>query len=230
MEGLATGRMGIGVIGDEPSGVIIARALGAAGHAVIARSEPREDRQDMVEVHLGSVPIVDQAVAVARSELVILALSPDRLVDTVAELGVLGAWQAGQVVVHLSAEHGLEVLRPAISKGAIGIRLFPLMAFTGTSLDLSNLKESWCMVSAPGPVLPIAQALAIEIGAEPTVLDDRFHEEFAAGIAEATRVAEQSVRSAVGLLRSAGLESPEQAAASLLRSSVERALTERSGE
>lgn len=230
MEGLATGRMGVGVIGDEPSGIVVARALGAAGHAVIARTLPREDRLDMVEVHLGSVPVVERAVAVSRSELVLLAVSSDDLQGVIDDLTTEGAWQAGHVVVHLSPDHGLDVLRPATEKGAIGIRLFPLMAFTGTSLDLHNLKESWCMVSAPTPVLPIAQALAIEIGAEPTVLDDRFHREFSAGVAEATRVAEDSVRRAVGQLMQAGLENPKRAAASLLRSSVERALADGLGE
>ena len=44
------------------------------------------------------------------------------------------------------------------------------MTFTGTSLDLARLADCCFGVTAPGPVLPIAQALVVEMGAEPVVV------------------------------------------------------------
>ena len=44
------------------------------------------------------------------------------------------------------------------------------MAFTGTSIDVHRLTDSYVAVTAPPPVLPIGQALAVELGAEPIVV------------------------------------------------------------
>ena len=65
------------------------------------------------------------------------------------------------------------MLRPAALAGAIPLAIHPAIVFTGTSIDLAHLREASCAVAAPAPVLPIAQALVVELGAEPVVVDER---------------------------------------------------------
>ncbi|HET8867967.1 MAG TPA: DUF2520 domain-containing protein, partial [Agrococcus sp.] len=143
----------------------------------------------------------------------------------VAGLAATGAWQPGQLVVHTAAEHGIEVLRPALERGAIPIALHPAMTFTGTSLDLSRLLEATIAVTAPGPVLPIGQALAVEMGAEPIVVDEADRPAYAEAIAAARDFADGIVAQALRQLHEIGVERPSRVLGGVVRSAVETALS-----
>ena len=90
--------------------------------------------------------------------------------DLVEGLAAARAWQGGQLVVHTAGRFGVGVLAPARAAGAIPLAVHPAMTFTGTSLDLRRLVDCACAVTAPAPVLPVAQALVVEVGAEPVVV------------------------------------------------------------
>jgi predicted short-subunit dehydrogenase-like oxidoreductase (DUF2520 family) len=224
VKGLATGRMGIGLIGSLAQGAVIASGLAGAGHALVARAPVDDAADDHVSAMLPGVPVEDAATVARRSELVILAADGDDLTHTVNHLSDAGAWISGQLVCHLGVSHGLDVLAPATSAGAIGIRLLPLIAFTGTSIDLGRMREAWCVVSAPAPVLPIAQALAIELGMEPLVLDDAHHDDLRDAVEAATTAASEVVTGAMAAFGRAGFSGMEHALAKLLTSSVEAAV------
>lgn len=224
MKGLATGRMGVGLIGSLPLGPVIALGLAGAGHALVARAPGVPEREDQVSAMLPQVPLHDPATVARRSELVLLADDGDALVHQVAALTDAGAWVAGQLVCHLGVSHGLDVLAPATRAGAIGLRLVPLVAFTGTSVDLGRMREAWCVVSAPGPVLPIAQALAIELGMEPLVFEDRNQDALREAIEAATTTATHVVTAALSAFSRAGFDGMGHALAKLLTSSVEAAV------
>ena len=224
MKGLATGRMGVGLIGSLPQGAVIASGLAGAGHALVARAAGDERGEEQLSAMLPGVPIEDAVTVARRSELVILAEDGDNLTDSVDALSAGGAWVSGQLVCHLGVSHGLDVLAPAQSAGAIGLRLLPLIAFTGTSIDVGRMREAWCVVSAPAPVLPIAQALAIELGMEPLVLDDDKQPELRDAIVAATTAATEVVSGAMAAFGRAGFSGMEHALAKLLTSSVEAAV------
>jgi predicted short-subunit dehydrogenase-like oxidoreductase (DUF2520 family) len=224
VKGLATGRMGIGLIGPLAQGAVIASGLAGAGHALVARAPVDDAADDHVSAMLPGVPVEDAVTVARRSELVILAADGDDLTTTVSRLSDAGAWISGQLVCHLGVSHGLDVLAPATSAGAIGIRLLPLIAFTGTSIDLGRMREAWCVVSAPAPVLPIAQALAIELGMEPLVLDDAHHDDLRDAVEAATTAASDVVTGAMAAFGRAGFSGMEHALAKLLTSSVEAAV------
>ena len=137
---------------------------------ISAVSQSARDRADAM---LPGVPVLDVPTIVERSELVVIAVPADQLPELVSGLAAVGAWQPGQLVAHTAPGLGTEVLSPALAAGAIPLAISPAMAFTGTSIDLVRLRESWCAVTAPGPVLPIAQALVVEMGAEPVVVAGR---------------------------------------------------------
>ncbi len=224
MKGLATGRMGVGLIGSLPQGAVIASGLAGAGHALVARAPVDEAVDEQVSAMLPGVPVEDAVTVARRSELVILAEDGDALQKTMTHLTERGAWISGQLVCHLGVHHGLDALTPATAAGAIGMRLLPLIAFTGTSIDLGRMREAWCVVSSPAPVLPIAQALAIELGMEPLVLDDANHADLREAIEAATTAASEVVSGAMAAFGRAGFSGREHALAKLLTSSVEAAV------
>lgn len=217
-----SGRLGVGVIGAGRVGPVLAAALAGADHALVgitAGSDP-----DRVEAVLPGVPVLTADEVVRRSELVVLAVPHDELPGLVAGLADLGAWQTGQLVLHTDPAYGVDVLAPAAARGAIPLAVHPAMAFTGTSIDLRQLRDSYAAVTAPGMVLPIAQALAVELGCEPVVVAEADRAAYAEAIATATEFSAAIVTQAAGLLAQAGVEDPGRFLSALVHSTVERAL------
>lgn len=219
-----SGRLGVGVIGAGRVGAVLGAALQYAGHAVVGVSAVSRSSRDRAEALLPGVPVLDIPVVVERSELVIVAVPTDELAALVAGLGAAGVWQAGQLVVHTAAAYGTAVLAPALASGGIPLAIHPAMAFTGTSIDLARLRESYCAVTAPAPVLPIAQALVVEMGAEPVVVAENDRAAYAEAIATATGFSTAIVSQAMGLLDGIGMESPGRVLGPLMRSAMESAL------
>lgn len=219
-----SGRLGVGIIGAGKVGPILGAALAGAGHSIIGISSSSADTEDRVGAILPNVPVLEIEQIVERSELVIIAVPESELSPLVEGLAKLKAWQPGQLVMHTVASQGYRVLAPATAAGAIPLALHPALAFTGTSVDLVRLRESYCAVTAPGPVLTIAQALAVEIGAEPLVIAEQDRPAYGEAIATATSFSAAVIDQAVGLLSDIGVSAPGSVLASLVRSTVDNAL------
>ncbi|MBU4464512.1 MAG: DUF2520 domain-containing protein [Actinobacteria bacterium] len=216
------GRLGVGIIGAGRVGPVFGAALGGAGHAIVGVTSGSDDER--VGAILPGVPVLDALEVARRSELVVIAVPHDELAGLVAGLADLGGWQPGQLVLHTDPAFGLDVLAPAVARGAIPLAVHPAITFTGTSMDLRLLRDAYAGVTAPGPVLPIAQALAVEIGCEPVVIADADRASYAEGIATATTFSREIVRQATALLRQAGIESPGIYLAPLVHTAVDLAL------
>jgi predicted short-subunit dehydrogenase-like oxidoreductase (DUF2520 family) len=219
-----SGRLGVGIIGAGHVGPVIGAALAAAGHAVVGISAVSADSKDRAEAMLPGVPILDIAAVIERSELVILAVPTSELESLVNGLAATGTWVAGQLVLHTAAEYGTTILAPATAVGAIPLAVHPAMSFTGTSIDLARMHESYCAVTAPTPVLPIGQALVVEMGAEPVIVAEADRPAYAEAIATATGFSRAIVGQAVGILSGFGMDQPGRVLAPLVRSAVENAL------
>jgi predicted short-subunit dehydrogenase-like oxidoreductase (DUF2520 family) len=218
------GRLGIGVIGAGHVGPILAAALAGAGHALVGISAVSQASRDRAEAILPLVPVLTVPEIVERSELVIIAVPDDQLESLVAGLAATGTWQPGQLVLHTSARHGLTVLAPALAAGAIPLAIHPAMSFTGTSLDITRLADSYFAVTAPAPVLPIGQALVVEMGGEPVIVAERDRPAYAEAIETATAFSTAIVEQSTRLLREIGIEQPGAVIAPLVRSAIENAL------
>lgn len=219
------GRLGIGIIGAGRVGPVLGAALAGAGHAIVGVATVSEHNRERVGAMLPGVPILEIPDLVERSELVILAIPEDQIEPLVAGLAAAGAWQPGQLLLHTAPGLGYQVLAAATARGAIPLAVHPAMAFTGTSLDLVHLRESYCAVTAPTPVLPIGQALVVEMGGEPVVIAEADRAVYAGAVATAVGFSESVVGAAVGMLATLGIERPGAVIAPLVRSSVERALS-----
>lgn len=216
------GRLGVGVIGAGRVGPVFAAALAGAGHALTGIT--RGSDPERVEAMLPGLPMLDALDIVRRSELVVIAVPHEELPGLVAGLADLEAWQPGQLVLHTDPAFGLDVLAPAAARGAIPLAVHPAIAFTGTSMDVRALHDAHAAVAAPGPFLPIAQALAVEIGCEPVVIPEEGRAAYAEGIATATSFSRAIVRQATALLSEAGIEAPGRYLAALVHSTVDQAL------
>jgi len=150
---------------------------------------------------------------------------PDDVLPTLVEgLAAVGAWQPGQLVVHTSGRYGWRVLQPAVGCGAIPLALHPATTFSGTSLDLVRLVDCCFGVTAPGPVLPIAQALVVEMGAEPVVVAEEARPLYHAALAHGANHLVTLVAQSLELLRSAGIEPADRVLAPLLSAALDNAL------
>ncbi|WP_165063319.1 Rossmann-like and DUF2520 domain-containing protein [Marisediminicola senii] len=219
-----SGRLGVGIVGAGLVGPVLGAALAGAGHAIVGISAISEASRERASAILPGVPMIDVPALVERSELVILAVPADELEGLVAGLAAVKAWQPGQLVVHTAARFGTAVLAPAMAQGAIPLAIHPAMAFTGTSIDVARLAETWFAVTAPGPVQPIGQALVVEMGGEPVMIAEADREAYAEAISTATSFSHAIVAQATGILAEIGVEAPGRLLAPLVRSSVENAL------
>lgn len=219
----ATGRMGVGLVGDSPAASVFALALAGAGHTVIGRSLPPEDRADSLDALLPGVAVWDVERVVSRSELVLLAAEGEALEAVVKKLVAEEICQQGQLVCHLDYRRGIDVLTPLVSAGVIPLWMYPLVPLSGTSVDLVRLADSWCAVAAPTPVLPIAQALAIEVGMEPLVIQPAQHDAFVRSIDAIAAISDRLVVDATADLERAGVERATPALGSLLRHAIDQA-------
>lgn len=220
------GRLGVGVVGAGRVGPVIGAALGGAGHAVVGVTSGSDD--DRVAGILPGVPVLDAQEVLRRSELVILAVPHDELPGLVAGLAELGAWQPGQLVLHTDPAYGIDVLEPAQRTGAIPLAVHPAISFTGTSIDLRQLQAGFAAVTAPAPVLPIAQALAVELGCEPVVIAEQDRAAYAEAISTASAFSRAIIGQSTSLLRGIGIENPGGYLSALVQSTVETALREAS--
>lgn len=220
------GRLGVGVIGAGRVGPVVGAALAGAGHALVGITSGSDDER--VSAILPDVPFLAPDEILRRSELVVLAVPHGELAALVAGLAEVGAWQPGQLVLHTDPGHGLAVLEPARLAGAIPLAVHPAIVFSGTSMDLRQLRDSFAGVSAPAAALPIAQALAVEMGCEPVVIAEADRGAYAEAVATASEFSRAIIGQATALLEQVGVENPGGFLSALVSSSVERALREAS--
>jgi predicted short-subunit dehydrogenase-like oxidoreductase (DUF2520 family) len=222
---LKQGRLNIGLVGGDVIGIAIATALQEAGHLVVAVPKDQPDSKDKLEHLFPTAKPLSNDDILAASDLVLLAVPANIIESTAASLAESNAWRKGQLVVHFAPEHGHEILEAATAQGAIALAIHPAMHFTGTSLDLRRMKESYFAVSAPQVALPIVQALVIEMGAEPIVIEASGRESYFEAIEVASNFSAMIVNQAVGLLEQAGVENPALVIAPVIESAVDQALS-----
>jgi predicted short-subunit dehydrogenase-like oxidoreductase (DUF2520 family) len=220
------GRLGVGIIGAGRVGPVVGAALAGAGHAITGITTGSDDER--ASAVLPDVPVLEALEVVRRSELVIIAVPHDQLPALVSGIAEVGGWQIGQLVLHTDPGYGIEVLRAAAERGAIPLAVHPAISFTGSSIDLRQLQASYAAVTAPAAVLPIAQALAVEMGCEPIVIAEEDRAAYADAIHTVTEFSRSIIGQSTERLRGIGVENAGGYLSALVQSTVERALREAS--
>ena len=223
------GRLGVGVISAGKVGAVLGASLRAAGHSVVGVHAVSEDSRSRAESLLPDVPVLEIPEILRRAELVLLAVPDDVLPEVVSGIAEAGHIQAGQLIVHTSGRHGTGVLGPAQQAGAIGLAIHPAMTFTGMSMDLQRLNACAFAVTAPGPVLPIAQALVVEMGGEPVVIAEQDRGTYHAALTHASNHLNTLTGQAAEMLGRIGVEQPDHVLRPLMHASLDNALASGEG-
>jgi predicted short-subunit dehydrogenase-like oxidoreductase (DUF2520 family) len=214
----------IGFVGNEPAGPVLAKAWAQAGNELVGAAVDSPEAIERVETLLPDLVIAGMAAVAEDADLVLLAVpyaDVEIVCDGLTDLGLFGP---KKLVAHLSPLRGYGVLASAAQLGAVPIALHPVMHFSGTSMDLLVLKNSTIAISAPEMLLPIAQALAIELGGEPLVVQEHQRAAYAEAFEVASSFSSLVVQQAIGILEEAGVEAPAKLIGPVVRSAVDKAL------
>jgi predicted short-subunit dehydrogenase-like oxidoreductase (DUF2520 family) len=218
------GRLTVGIIGAGPVGTVLGQALASAGHIVVGIASTDERNLERASIMLPGVPLKSVLQIIEDADLLLFAIPADQLAPTINGLAQNSVFRAGQLVVHTAGEHGYNILGPATAQGVIPLAIHPAMTFTGTSIDLAKIRESYFAVAAPNVALPIAQALVIEMGAEPIVIAETDRQKYFEAVSVANEFSAMVVNQAIGLLEEIGIEDARGVIAPTIRSAVEQAL------
>jgi predicted short-subunit dehydrogenase-like oxidoreductase (DUF2520 family) len=220
-------RLAVGVVSAGRVGSVFGAALARAGHTVVAASGVSAASVRRAEELLPGVPLLAPDEVVRRADLVLLALPDDAMAGMVRGLVAAGALRAGQIIVHTSGAHGVEVLQPAADAGALPLALHPVMTFTGRAEDLERIVAcSVGVTAATGDeaAWSVGEALVVEMGAEPVRIPAEARALYHTALAHGANHLVALVADCAQLLADAGVAHPQRMLGPLLSAALDNAL------
>jgi len=217
-------RLDVGIVGTGRVGAVLGAALHQAGHRLVAVSAVSEQSRARARALLPGIPVTPVEEVVARAELVLLTVPDEALPSLIAGLSATSSWQAGQLVVHTSGRYGTAIFEAASGHHILGLALHPVMTFTGTAMDLLMLTDCCFGITAPGALRAVAEALVLEMGAEPVWIQEQDRPMYHAGLAHGANHLVTLVAQAIQVVGSAGVQDPVRLIAPLLHAALDNAL------
>ena len=215
----------MGVVGAGRVGAVLAAALRAAGHEVVAAAGESDASRRRIAELLPGVPR-RKPTAVARAcDLLLLTVPDDMLANVVTMLAASGALHEGQHVVHTSGRHGLAVLEPARAVGARVAAMHPAMTFTGTAVDLDRLRRHRLRPHRrrrPSAASP--RRWSPTSAARPMWVPEEMRTLYHAGLAHGANHLVTLVTEAMEILSAAGADDPAGTLRPLLTAALDNAL------
>ncbi|MDQ1701460.1 MAG: hypothetical protein QOF57_712, partial [Frankiaceae bacterium] len=123
-----------------------------------------------------------------------------------------------------AGRYGVGVLDPATRIGALPLALHPVMTFAGTPVDHDRLAGCNWGVTAPEEILPIAQALVLEMGGEPENVDEAMRPLYHAALSHAANHVVTLLTQAADMLSASGVANPTRKLGPLVGAAVDNAL------
>ncbi|MTD57915.1 DUF2520 domain-containing protein [Amycolatopsis sp. RM579] len=220
-------RLAVGIVSAGRVGSVLGAALARAGHTVVAASGISAASHERAERLLPGVPLLPPDEVVAAADLVLLAVPDDALADLVTGLAATGSWRPGQIVMHTSGAHGIDVLWPAAEAGALVLALHPVMTFTGGEEDLQRMAAcSVGVTAATGDEIAwnVGEALTVEMGGEAIRVPEEARPLYHAALAHGSNHLVTLVADCVDLLAGAGVAAGERVLGPLLSAALDNAL------
>ena len=216
----------VGVIGAGRVGAVLAHALRAAGHEIVAAAGESDASRTRAAKLLPGVPLLKPSAVAKQADLLLLTVPDDMLPNVVAMLTASGAIHDGQVVAHTSGRHGLAVLEPALEVGARPIALHPAMTFTGTTLDVARLHDCVFGVTAGPAERQLTEQLVADLGGRPMWVPEDKRTLYHAGLAHGANHLVTLVSEALEILAAAGANDPAGTLRPLLTAALDNALNQ----
>jgi predicted short-subunit dehydrogenase-like oxidoreductase (DUF2520 family) len=220
-------RLAVGVVSAGRVGAVLGAALARAGHTVVATSGVSKESVRRAEELLPGVALRPPDEVSRGADLVLLALPDDALAGTVRGLVATDAVRPGQIVVHTSGAHGVDVLAPVVAAGALPLALHPVMTFTGRAEDLERIVACCFGVTAADgdeAAWSVGEALVVEMGAEPVRVPAAARALYHTALTHGANHLITLVGESAELLRVAGVGAPERLLGPLLSAAMDNAL------
>lgn len=220
-------RLAVGVVSTGRVGAVLGAALARAGHTVVAASGVSKESVRRAEELLPDVPLKPPDEVARAADLVLLALPDDALAGVMRGLVAMDAVRPGQIVVHTSGAHGVEVLEPAAGIGALPLALHPVMTFTGRAEDMERIAACCFGVTAADgdeAAWSVGEALVVEMGAEPVRVPAAARPLYHTALTHGANHLVTLVGESAELLRAAGVGGPERLLGPLLSAALDNAL------
>lgn len=214
----------VGVVGAGRVGAVLAAALHAAGHDIVAAAGESDASLRRIADLLPGVANEKPSVVARDCDLLLLTVPDDMLPNVVAMLTASGSIHEGQYVVHTSGRHGLDVLAAAKAVGARVIAMHPAMTFTGTSLDVDRLRGCVFGLTAEGSERGVAESLVADLGGREMWVPEEMRTLYHAGLAHGANHLVTLVTEAMELLAAAGADDPASTLRPLLTAALDNAL------
>jgi predicted short-subunit dehydrogenase-like oxidoreductase (DUF2520 family) len=203
---------------------VLGAALARVGHEVVAVSAISRESLRRAERLLPTAPIRSPHEVVDVADFVLLAVPDNALRSLVSGLAATDAWRAGQIAAHTSGAVGVDALDPAAARGVLPLALHPVMTFTGRPEDVDKLTGATFGVTAPDELRPVAEALVVELGAEPVWVPELARPLYHAALTVGANHLVTVVNDAMDLLARSGIEQPARLLAPLLSAALDNAL------
>jgi len=217
-------RLAVGVISAGRVGAVLGAALQRAGHRLVGVSAVSRESRRRAESLVPEAPVLPPDEVAAVADLLMVAVPDDVLPDLVRGLAASAVLRAGTMVAHTSGAHGVDVLEPLTRVGALPMALHPVMTFTGTEVDLQRLAGACFGVTAPDALRLAAEALVIEMGAEPIWIEEAARPLYHAALAVGANHLVTLVAQSADMLGQAGVEQPARMLGPLLGAALDNAL------
>jgi len=217
-------RLDVAVIGTGRVGSVLGAALRRVGHKVVACTAISDISKLRAESLLAGVPIKSLTDAVKNCDLVLLTVPDDALISLVNGLAQTHSISPGTFVVHTSGRFSDEVLDPLTVQGCLPLALHPVMTFTGTSVDLNRLTACPFGITAPEQLRPVAEALVVEMGADPVWVPRESRALYHAALSYGANNMMTLVNQTIDLLAQAGIENPTDLVTPLFAAALDNAL------
>jgi predicted short-subunit dehydrogenase-like oxidoreductase (DUF2520 family) len=215
----------IGVVGAGRVGAVLAAALRAAGHEIVAVGGESAASLTRVETLLPGVPVLKPSAVAKASDILLLTVPDDSLGNVVRMLSASGAIRAGQHVVHTSGRHGTSILQPAADRGALVLAMHPAMTFTGTDVDLDRLAGCMFGVTGDRALRVFAEDLVADLQGRVVWIEEADRVLYHTALAHGANHLVTLVTQAMDLLRLTGAEDPAATLRPLLTAALDNTLT-----
>lgn len=215
-----SGTASVGVVGAGRVGAVLAAKFRAAGHPIVGVSGRSAATRLRVQTLLPGVYTVSPIELAQRADILVLAVPDDDLADVAASLAIHA--RPGQVVLHTSGRHGLDVLAGFTRAGARAIAFHPAMTFTGTQVDLDRACAFG--LSADPENRQLAEALVTQLGGTPEWIEDDDRVAYHAALSHGANHLNTVVAQAMDVLRDAGVADPSALLRPLLTAALDNAL------
>ena len=200
-------RMDVAIVGAGRVGTALATCLSAAGHSIVHRIT-RDSSSLLVDA--------------PTCQLIVLSVPDPQLSDVVTALAP--HVKRGHIVLHTSGAHGLDILDPIETTGAIVLAMHPIMTFVGGPEDASNLEGCYWGVTTTDELSDtIAELLVAELGGQMIRVSNNKRVAYHAALAYASNYTATVLSDARAQLADA-LQGSEDAAARVLKPLVEASI------